>query len=215
MKQWWLVQSARIDAMSLRERAFLFLAVVFIMLALADVLWLSPAQAAHHQVTQRYAAQNVELARLRTELAAVAQPVDANKAAREELAATEVQLQQVMQDIKTLAPVVEGGPPLEKVLVQFLRRQPGLTLLGTTSLAPEAAPATANANANPASAAAVPGLSKRGLELRVAGSYADLTRYVKTLETALPSLRWGTLVLKKDQREAELSVQVFVVGVQP
>ena len=213
MKQWWLVQSARIDAMSLRERAFLFLAVVFIMLALADVLWLSPAQAAHHQVTQRYAAQNVELARLRTELAAVAQPVDANKAAREELAATEVQLQQVMQDIKTLAPVVEGGPPLEKVLVQFLRRQPGLTLLGTTSLAPEAAPATANAN--PASAAAVPGLSKRGLELRVAGSYADLTRYVKTLETALPSLRWGTLVLKKDQREAELSVQVFVVGVQP
>lgn len=208
MKQWWLIQSARIDAMSLRERAFLFLAFVFVMLALADVLWLSPAQTAHRLIIQRHAAQGVELIRLRTELSAVAQPVDANKAAREELAAAEAELLQVMQEIKALAPVMDGGPPLEQVLVQFLRRQPGLTLLGTASLAPEAVASDTTA---------VPGLSKRGLELRVAGPYADLTRYVKTLESALPSLRWGSLVLKRerDQRDAELTLQVFVVGVQP
>ena len=210
MKQWWSVQSARIDAMSLRERAFLFLSLILIVLAMADVLWLSPAQTAHRLVTQRYAAQGVELTRLRAELAAVAQPVDANKAAREELAAADAQLQQVMQDIKTLAPVTEGGPPLEQVLVQFLRRQPGLTLLGTQTLS-----ADALAAGNPSGASAVPGLSKRGLELRVAGSYAELTRYVKTLETALPNLRWGALVLKKDLQVPELTLQVFVVGVQP
>ena len=210
MKQWWSVQSARIDAMSLRERAFLFLSLILIVLAMADVLLLSTAQKAHRQVTQRYAAQGVELTRLRAELAAVAQPVDANKAAREELAAADAQLQQVMQDIKTLAPVTEGGPPLEQVLVQFLRRQPGLTLLGTQTLS-----ADVLASTNPLGASAVPGLSKRGLELRVAGSYAELTRYVKTLETALPNLRWGALVLKKDLQVPELTLQVFVVGVQP
>ena len=210
MKQWWSVQSARIDAMSLRERAFLFLSLILIVLAMADVLLLSPAQTAHRLVTQRYAAQGVELTRLRAELAAVTQPVDANKAAREELAAADSQLQQVMQDIKTLAPVTEGGPPLEQVLVQFLRRQPGLTLLGTSTLS-----ADALAAGNPSGASAVPGLSKRGLELRVAGSYAELTRYVKTLETALHNLRWGALVLKKDLQVPELTLQVFVVGVQP
>ncbi len=212
MKQWWLTQSARIDAMSLRERAFLFLAVIFVLLALADVLLLSPAQTAHRTIIQRHAAQGVELTRLRAELSTVAQPVDANKAARQDLANADAQLQQVMQQIKTLAPVIEGGPPLEQVLEQFLRRQPGLTLLGTTSLAPE----VATANTTPGNAA-VPGLSKRGLELRVAGPYAELTRYVKTLEAALPSLRWGALALKrdKDQRDAELTLQVFVVGVQP
>lgn len=211
MKQWWLTQSARIDAMSLRERVFLFLSIIFIALALADVLLLSPAQTAHRLVVQRHAAQGVELARLRAELSAAAQPVDANKAAREDLAAAEAQLQRVMQEIKALAPVTDGGPPLERVLAQFLRRQPGLTLLGTSSLAPETAAAGTPA------AAVVPGLSKRGLELRVAGSYAELTRYVKTLESALPSLRWGALTLKreKDQRDAELTLQVFVVGVQP
>ena len=212
MKQWWATQSTRIDAMSLRERAFLFLAVILVALALADVLWLSPAQSTHRELIKKYAAQNAELVRLRAELTAVAQPTDANKAARQELAQAETQLQQVMQEIKTLAPVVEGGPPLEQVLVQFLQRQSGLTLLGATSLAPEAM-----TTISVPGAAAVPGLSKRGLELRVAGPYAELTRYVKTLESALPNLRWGVLTLKKekDQRDAELTLRVFVVGVQP
>lgn len=210
MKQWWLVQSARIDAMSLRERAFLFLSLILVVLAMADVLWLSPAQTAHLQVTQRHAAQGVELTRLRSEMVAVAQPVDANKTAREELAALDAQLLQVMQEIKSLAPVMEGGPPLEQVLVQFLRRQPGLTLLGTSTLAADAVAAGGAAAAQP-----VPGLSKRGLELRVAGSYAELSRYVKTLETALPNLRWGALSLKKTPLGADLTLQVFVVGVQP
>lgn len=212
MKQWWMKQAGRIDAMQLRERGFLFLALIFVFLAMADVLWLSPAQTAHRQVVQRHAAQDVELARLRGELTAVAQPVDANRAAREELATAQAQLQQVMQQIKTLAPVIEGGPPLEQVLVQFLRRQPGLSLLGAVTLAPEV---TSSAAPTPGSAGPVPGLSKRGLELRVAGPYADLTRYVKNLETALPHLRWGSLIVKKGPAVAELTLQVFVVGVQP
>ena len=212
MKQWWATQSTRIDAMSLRERAFLFLSVILVALALADVVWLSPAQNTHRETVQKYTAQGAELTRLRAELTAVAQPIDANKAARQELAQAETQLQQVMQQIKTLAPVLEGGPPLEQVLVQFLRRQSGLTLLGATSLAPEA-----TTTISAPGAAAVPALSKRGLELRVAGPYAELTRYVKTLESALPNLRWGVLTLKKekDQRDAELTLQVFVLGVQP
>ena len=208
MKQWWQSLAVRIDAMSLRERGFIFLSVILVVLAMADVLWLSPAQTVHRQVVQRHAAQAVELVRLRAEMIAVAQPVDANKSAREALAATQAQLQHVMQDIKTLAPVAENGPPLEQVLVQFLRRQPGLTLLSTATLAPEAI-STSSAGA------AVPGLTKRGLELRVAGPYAELNRYVKTLEAALPSLRWGVLTVKKGPQTAELTLQVFVVGVQP
>ena len=210
MKQWWQNLAGRIDAMSLRERGFIFLSAILVALALADVVWLSPAQTTHRQVVQRHGAQGVEVVRLRSELKALAQPIDANKAAREALAATQLQLQQVMQDIKTLVPVAESGPPLEQVLVQFLRRQPGLTLLSTTTLAPE----TGSAGTGSAGAA-VPGITKRGLELRVAGPYAELNRYVKTLETALPSLRWGMLTVKKGPQVAELTLQVFVVAVQP
>jgi len=210
MKQWWQQQVVRIDALSLRERAFLFLSVIVVCLALADVLWLSPAQVAHQQVTQRFAAQGTELSRLRDELKSVAQPVDASKAVRDDIAAASARLEAVNQEIKSVAPLADGGPALEQVLVQFLRRQAGLTLLSTGTLKQDAAIPVA-----PATGAAPTGLSRRGMELRVAGPYPELVRYVKTLEIALPALRWGGLQLKSEKQPPELTLQVYVVGVQP
>ena len=60
-----------------------------------------------------------------------------------------------------------------------------------------------------------PVLLRRGLELSVSGSYAELVRYVNTLESALPTLRWGTLHLKSAKQPPELTLQVFVVGAPP
>jgi MSHA biogenesis protein MshJ len=210
MKQWWQQQVVRIDALSLRERAFLFLSVIVVCLALADVLWLSPAQVAHQQVTQRFAAQGAELSRMRDELKSIAQPVDASKAVRDDIAAANARLEAVNQEIKTVAPLADGGPALEQVLVQFLRRQEGLTLLSTGTLKQDGAIPVV-----PATAAAPTGLSKRGMELRVAGPYPELVRYLKTLENALPTLRWGALQLKSEKQPPELTLQVYVVGVQP
>ena len=100
--------------------------------------------------------------------------------------------------------------------MQFLRAQTGLTLLGTSTIDREAPLAAGAAASNSASAPnAMPGLIRRGLELRVAGSYGDLTRYVKALETALPNLRWGPLQLNSDKLSPELTLRVYVVGVQP
>lgn len=210
MKQWWQQQVVRIDALSLRERAFLFLSVIVVCMALADVLWLSPAQVAHQQATQRFAAQGTELSRLRDELKSTAQPVDASKAVRDDIAAANARLEAVNQEIKEVAPLADGGPALEQVLVQFLRRQEGLTLLSTSTLKQDVAIPVA-----PATVAAPTGLSRRGMELRVAGPYPELVRYVKTLEIALPALRWGALQLKSEKQPPELTLQVYVVGVQP
>ena len=211
LKMWWEKQSLRVDALSLRERVFVFVSLVVVGLAAGDSLWLSPAQLAHKQVTQRFATQSSELVRLRAELAAAGQPVDASKLGREEIEAETAKLDALSQEIKTIAPLAEGGPALEQVLVQFLRRHDGLTLLSVRTAQQETAAAPANA-AQTAGA----GITKRGLELRVTGPYAELVRYVKTLENALPSLRWGPMLLKSDKQQAsELTLQVYVVGAQP
>ena len=204
MKQWWLQQMARIDALSLRERLFLFFSALVVALALADTLWLTPAQNGLKQAQQRVVAQTQELVRLRAEVQANATPVDVNKSTRETLASLEAQVQDVNAQIATLAPATEGGPALEQVLVQFLRRQDGLTLLSTNTM-PEVA-----------GAAQPIGLKRLGVQLSVSGPYQALVAYVKTLETALPLLRWGTMQLKtvKD-KPPELTLQVYVLGVQP
>lgn len=221
MKKRWQQLAVRIDAMQLRERVFLFLALIVSCLALADTLWLSPAQLAYKQATLRFAAQGAELERLRQELRAVSHPVDATKAVRDDLAAANLALEAVNQDIRAVAPLAEGGPAIEQALVQFLRRQEGLTLISTGTVKQEAPSPAANktATATAANTAASVGsqsaLSRRGLELSVSGSYAELVRYVQTLENALPTLRWGTLELKSTKETPVLTLQVYVVGVSP
>jgi MSHA biogenesis protein MshJ len=220
MKQQWQKLAARIDALSMRERVFAFLSVIICCLALADTLWISPVQVAYKQATLRLSAQTAEVKRLRDELGALAQPVDASKVVRDDIAAAQMRLDQVNQAIRTVAPLAEGGPAIEQALVQFLRRQEGLTLISTGTIkqeTPRVNPQTkANANANAGSAAdSQPVVTRRGLELKVSGSYAELARYVKTLEDALPTLRWGNLQIAAGKEIPELTLQVFVVGVSP
>ena len=65
MKNRWKILAARIDALSLRERAFLFLSLIAVCIALADLLWLSPARVDHARARQEFATANTELKRLR------------------------------------------------------------------------------------------------------------------------------------------------------
>jgi len=204
MKQWWIQQSARIDALSLRERAFVFLSVIACCLALADVLWLSPAMGAHQLQTQQFAAQNAELQRLRTELQNAPTPVDVNLPLRNEVAA----LQQKLTDLQSQVTAVagSGSPALEPVLAEFLRRREGLSLLSTATLANDA---SADKDST------VTGVTRRGVELKVSGPYSELLKYVKSLEQALPNLRWGPMQLRSEKQPPELTLQVFVLEVQP
>jgi MSHA biogenesis protein MshJ len=200
----------RIDALSTRERLFLFLSVFVCVLALADFSLFTPAQTAHKLMVQRFAAQSAELNRLRAELVTSGVPADSGKSVRHELAEAQSELDALNAQIAALAPKDQKGPALDLVLQRLLRRQEGLVLLSLDTLKPEA-----DAVAAVASAAALPaGFSKRGLVLKVSGPYAELVRYVQALEAALPGLRWGAMELQADKRGTVLSLRVYALGVQ-
>ncbi len=215
-KAWWERLSGRINALSLRERVFLFLSVIACCLALADVFWLSPAQLAHKQLTQRFEKQSVELQRARLELKALARPVDVSQATRDQMVLVKKQIESVNQTIKETLPDAARATPLAQALTHLLRRHAGLTLLRTSALALEAGTAqTTVASGSAGSAATLPaGLTRQGMELTVSGSYADLTQYVQTLENEMPQVRWGAMKLKSDKLPAELTMQLFLLGVQ-
>jgi MSHA biogenesis protein MshJ len=229
MKAWWKKQADRIDALSLRERAFIFVSVLVGCMALADTLWIAPTQLAYRDATVKLSTQQAELQRLRDELkTATVSNKDPSKQVRGDIEAAN-------QNIATVSPSANGGPAIDTALVQLLRRQPGLTLLSVGTVK-DAAPVPGKGvsglgSALPIVGAALPSLgiaipsldggtpnqklgtlSRRGLELKVSGSYADLVRYVAALETALPSLRWGNLQIKATAQKPVLTLQVFVVG---
>jgi len=204
MKAWWSRLATRIDALSARERAFIFVSLLALFMALADTLWISPVNLAHSRLSQQVAAQTQEVDRLRAQLAATPTPVDANQVLRTEVAALQTQREVGQQAVVQASG--QGGMALESVLTEFLRKRPGLTLLSTATLGAVNEDAKASVSA---------GLSRRGVELRVSGPYAELVLYLRSLEKALPELRWGTMQLRSEKQPPELSLQVFVLEVQP
>ena len=202
MKAWWTQLAARIDAMSLRERAFLFFALIVLVMILVDTLWLSPVQTLHQQITQRVAAQSAELQRLRQELQNSGGPSGPAQKVRDDLVQVRERLEGVNQEIATLPQTRADGTPLTKVLVHFLRRHEGLVLVRTATLASD------GQTQQPVNTA----VTRQGLELTVAGPYHELARYVQTLERALPALRWGTMRLSGDRQTSELTLQVWLIG---
>ncbi|MCZ8251861.1 MAG: hypothetical protein O9318_05270 [Hylemonella sp.] len=213
MKAWWTKLAARIDALSLRERAFLFGTLIILSMLLAEALWLGPTQALHRQLTQRVAAQAGEVQRLQQELDGMGSQSGPGQQVRDELAEVRARLERVNREIAQLPQGQADGAPLTKVLVHFLRRHEGLVLVRTATL--DASGQGAAGSPDLQSLASVFGVKRQGLELTVAGNYHELARYVQTLERALPALRWGTMRMNSERQPAELTLQVWLMGDVP
>lgn len=213
MNKSWKTLATRIDALSLRERAFLFLSLIAVCVALVDQLWLAPARTAYQQAQQKFAQENVELQRLREELRAKAVQPEAGLKVAEDIRQLNLSIATANREISALSNASDDAMTLPRVLVHFLRQQKGLTLVRTGNLATDVVP---GATQGPVAGAAAPAaVVRNGLELTVSGSYSELARYVQTLENAMPNLRWGTFKLVADQQPPQLSLQVFFVGPQP
>lgn len=213
MKAWWTKLAARIDALSLRERAFLFGTLIILSMLLAEALWLGPTQALHQQLTQRVAAQAGEVQRLQQELDGMGAQSGPGQQVRDELNQVRERLELVNRDIAQLPQSQADGTPLTKVLVHFLRRHEGLVLVRTATLESSAQGTAASSDLQ--ALASVFGVKRQGLELTVAGNYHELARYVQTLEQALPALRWGTMRMNSERQPAELTLQVWLLGDTP
>lgn len=199
-------QVARLEALSLRERIFLFVSILLCSAALLDVLWLSPAQTVHRQLVVRIDKQTAELQRSRDVLKASAQPAGPPTSVVQELQLLRAQTDQTEVAVRQLLPTGQAAPLME-ALTHLLRRYPGLMLVKTAALAPElAGPGNANAGGLPE------GLTRQGVAITVAGAYPDLMRFVGTLEGAMPHVRWGAMNLKSDKGAPELNLQLFLLA---
>jgi len=212
MSSWWIKQATRINALSLRERLFLFISLLSICFALADMAWLSPAQSSHKQALQKLDKQNEDLKKSTETMKSLGDTGGSVKTLNDELSAVKKQIEQVNQSIGSATTGPIDDKPLAQVLVHLLRRYDGLSLVTTSSMTPELN--DKKISADPTGSMPT-GLTRQGLELTVSGPYSQLVQYVQTLETAMPHIRWGTMKLKSEKQPPELILQLFIVGVSP
>lgn len=230
----WQRQAKRIDALSLRERAILFLSIAAVLAAVFDSLVLTPVSTHAKLRSDAQARQATELAQLREQFVAASRNVaDPAAPLREQLDAALAERARLDAALRSAA-AVNDSEGLSAVLQRLLARQPGLTLerlallddtpvavlpqavasgLATGTPAPATAPPAPPRNA----ARNMPGMSWQGVELQVQGGYGDLLRYLQALERELPGLRWGEMQLGTGEGDEppRLTARLFLLKVQP
>jgi MSHA biogenesis protein MshJ len=181
----------RIDAATLRERVFIFLALTLAVVFVVNVALLEPLRAKQKRLSAEVAQRQKELQAVQSQLPTMIQKTSTDPDApnRAKLAALRERLAQLNQRIGQEQRRFTPPERMRGVLEEMLQRNKGLALveLHTTPAAPVAVSEGSGST----------GLYRHGIEFTVTGSYADLYEYLRTLERLPTQLYW---------RKAELAV---------
>lgn len=204
-------QALRINALTLRERAIMFISLAAALVAATDALVLSPRQAEQKALAQQLRQQSSDVDALRAQVAGPALADTPQARLARELLQLRTRQAEVNAEIQRRAGSGASAMRLPTLLERVLRRHDRLTLVRLATLAP---PVTSNTTTTPKPGA----LPLQGVEIVLRGPYPDLVRYVAEAEQAMPGLRWGELHISTRQDTPalpELVAKVTLLGEAP
>lgn len=224
MKDFWQRYAARFDALSLRERGFVFAAVVVALLALAYTALMEPELVRQKRVTTAILQKQSEMRALEAQVTKMAgsRAQDPDRAERERHARLRAELGALEARIAAEERKFTEPAQMRGVMQGLLGRSRGVSLvemktLARSTLATAAKPG-AKPPATPAAKLAAPErlIYRHGLELTVSGSYLDLLGYVRELEKLPTQLYWGALELDAAAYpKVSMKMTVYTLSLDP
>lgn len=204
----------RIDAMSIRERGLIFITVMVVLYVFAFNVLFGPIHLEKDRlqklVDQKHEETKLLELQIQGMLGTGSQDPDAAK--REKLAAIE----QSTKTIDTALSQVTSGlvPPKEmaRMVEQMLIKNRGLHVIKVESL--PATPLLEGGQVTPGSPAA-PGsmVYKHGMRIELKGSYLDILRYLKSLETMPWKVFWGQVTLDAENHPiSKLNLLIYTLS---
>ena len=223
MKQIWQRYADRIDAMSARERAFIFSAIAVALVAVLYTFMLDAEMNKQKRLSSTLAQRQAEIKSLEAQIGTLAtsRGTDAERAQRQRLAAVREQLADLERQIGAEERKFTTPAQMKRVIDEMLARNRSVQLvamrtLATTSIAEARA---AGAVQKPAAKPATPGerlIYRHGIEVTVSGPYLDLMRYVGELEFLPTQLYWSSLELDATRYPTHtLKIIVYTLSLDP
>ena len=215
MKQHWQRLVAKVDAMSLRERALIFGMAAVIVVTLVNSLMLDPLLARRKALSQRTVQDQGKIAEMQTQIQdmVAAYGGDPDAPARARLQALQTQFAQLAEELQAMQKGLVPPDRMTQLLQDILKRQGRLQLVALKTL-----PATGLTGEQPkAGAAAATSAEKlvymHGVEITVEGSYADLLDYLAQLERLPWQMFWGKVSLEVKQHPvATLTLTLYTLS---
>lgn len=198
---------ARIDALSLRERALVCLAACALLAFVGHALVLAPMEASQEALRGQIAQQRSDIAAMDEAIANRVQAfqLDPDAEARTRLQALRQEMGQLGDQ---LLAIEHGLVPPERIgpLVDGILRANGrlkLVSMRTLAVEPLAGPsAPAAASAAAGAPAAAPLLYRHGIEVTVRGNYLDMVDYMSALDAMPTRMFWGRAQLDVEEYPA-------------
>lgn len=214
MKERWEQLVAKIDGMSLRERALIFAAVAFALVALIDSFFLNPLLQQQKRLSTQVVQQQEKMKEIQGQLAALLQARQADKDApqRERIRQLREQIAQGDSFLKETQDKLVPPERMAHLLEQVLVKNGRLQLVALETLPVSNFIEQPDKDTQPAAATGKQ-IYKHGVKLTVRGSYADLTQYLQMLEKLPTQMFWGMANLNVVKYpEAELTLTLYTLS---
>lgn len=204
MKRYWQPIAARIDEMTLRQRAMLFATISLVVVVLAHIGLIEPILARQKSLIDRVNRDQSQLAAVRAQLEGMLKEQEAGAQDPEQLALAKLEAQTAEAE-KSLAARKQGfiAPARLPVLLKDLLGPGQAVRLESLRVVPGAPVEAAN------------DFYRHGVELSLKGGYFELAQYLAGLEKLPVRLLWGRMELQVEQYpEVRLTLQVNTLSNQ-
>jgi MSHA biogenesis protein MshJ len=187
----WKALLARIDDMSLRERAMLFASIGLVILLVAYAALLDPVLRKQKSLIDRVARDQNQINEIRGQIEQIVRAGDAKGRHPEQMAvdALERQIAELDRSLAAKQSGLIAPERLPALLKDILGRSKGVELESLRLL--PGVPVKAGTGET--------SLYRHGVELAVKGSYFELLQYLEELEKRSSVLLWGSVELQVDQ----------------
>ena len=195
-----------------RERGLLIAAALVVPLLLADTWVWNPWRVQSKALEQRAAQSTQGLAQLQTAQVSTASPDNAGLQQLAVLRQKLVQLEQLTQAARTQ---VMSPEAMAAQLREVTEAHGAVKVMAMRSLPVAAMAEASTSGAGAGAGAAAPRLYRHAFELQVEGSYADIARYLDSLERSAPVLRWSALELDASRHpNVAAKLEIFTLSPQ-
>jgi MSHA biogenesis protein MshJ len=231
MKDVFLKWSARLDALSLRERAMVFAAIAALIVFVIHSLLLSPMLVQQKRLKMQIGQNQNNISGIDDEIARKIDTfvLDPDVGTRASLAAAKAEVGTLSDSLRAMQNGLVAPERIAPLLEKILRANGRLKLVSMTTLpvlpmnegrydaaaTPPAAPAVPGAA--PAAAAPPPQptnlLFRHGVELTMRGNYLDMVNYMNALEDMPTQLFWGKASLAVEEYpNAQLTLTLYTLS---
>jgi MSHA biogenesis protein MshJ len=204
---------ARIDALSLRERALIFLAVTALLYLLWNSMLMTPLEKEQRVLLGQIETLRGEVQGLDEQAVALLEEhnIDPNAREREQIARLEKQLLHADTQIKEMISGLIEPRQMPQILEQILQKHDGLDFVSLENLGREALVDVTDGQRGKDE----PGIFKHTMRLELEGSFMHTLAYLRELETLPWQFRWNEVELTMlDYPRAKVVITVHTLSLQ-